>query len=243
MASHSTPSVTLYQFQLCPYCHKIRAALDLKGVKYTQVEVSPSNKKELPPLPEEAPKKVPVLKVEDRIVWDSTDILLEIDRLVPDGMSLNEEENAERNQKITELEDWIDDNLIRALPTVIYATWKDAFRAARLTAKESHFSWWEGIKVRVFGSIIMKLIAKRILKRHQRTDGFQWVNECMDYLETHLKDQPYLVGEQISIADAAFHGALMCVYEFPIFQEIMKRPLIQAWFDQIQNQRRIASLN
>jgi microsomal prostaglandin-E synthase 2 len=237
MSTSNPTIITLYQFQLCPYCHKIRAALDLKGVTYNQVEVSPGKKKELPPLPEDAPKKVPVLQVGERIVWDSTDILLEIDRLVPDGIQLNDPSNESRDQEIKEVEDWIDDHLIPALPTVIYATWTDAIKAAQLTARESQFSWWEGFKVRVFGSIIMKMIAKRILKRHQKTNGHQWMTECVDVLETRLQSTPYLIGQQISIADAAFHGALMCVYEFPIFKEIMKRPVIETWFNRIQSQR------
>ena len=33
--------VTLYQFTLCPFCNKVRAGLDLKGVEYDMVEVSP----------------------------------------------------------------------------------------------------------------------------------------------------------------------------------------------------------
>ena len=71
----SNNKITLYQFQLCPFCHKVRAALELKGVPYTKVEVAPGNKKELPPLPEEAPRKVPVLQVNDEIGADRRRLL------------------------------------------------------------------------------------------------------------------------------------------------------------------------
>ena len=37
----------LYQFELCPYCHKVKAGLDLKGISYEKIEVNPMNKKEL----------------------------------------------------------------------------------------------------------------------------------------------------------------------------------------------------
>ena len=226
--------ITLYQFQLCPFCHKVRAALELKNITYNKVEVSPGNKKELPPLPEEAPKKVPVLQIDDQIIWDSTDILLQIDQLVPDGIQLNEKADPKLQEQIVTLEDWIDDNLIPALPTVIYASWADAFRAARITATESKFSFWQTLNVKIFGSIIMRLIAKRILKRHQRTDGAAWVAECLDYLENILNSQKFLVGEKVSIVDAAFHGALCCVEEFPVFQSAMQRPVIKEWFQRIR---------
>ncbi len=46
--------VTLYQFALCPFSHKVKAAMEVKGIPYTEVEVNPMTKKELPPMPESA---------------------------------------------------------------------------------------------------------------------------------------------------------------------------------------------
>lgn len=234
--NQASPSVTLYQFQLCPFCHKVRAALELKGVEYQRVEVAPGNKKELPPLPPEAPRKVPVLQVGDEIIWDSTSILLAIDRLVPQGITLNSAEH-EVDSAVEDFEDWIDRQLMPALPTVIYDTWANSIRAARITARESNFGAWESFKVRVGGSLIMKLIVKRILKREGRTDGRAWLNECLDHAERQLDDQTFLIGEQPTIADAGLHGAFKCVEEFPIFEEIMSRRPLKDWFDRIQHLR------
>src|SRR5947207_11915578 len=79
--------VTLYQFELCPYCHKVRAGLELKGIPYRKVEVNPMNKRELPKaLPADAPKKVPVLAAGGKLIWDSTEILKFIDREQPEGV-------------------------------------------------------------------------------------------------------------------------------------------------------------
>ena len=54
--------VTLYQFELCPFCHKVRAGLELKGIPFRKVEANPMTKKELPGLPAVAPREVPVLQ-------------------------------------------------------------------------------------------------------------------------------------------------------------------------------------
>ena len=40
-------SVTLYQYQNCPFCGKVRAFLEYYGIDYTIVEVSPIWKKEI----------------------------------------------------------------------------------------------------------------------------------------------------------------------------------------------------
>jgi glutathione S-transferase len=215
----------------------VRAALDLKGVSYTKVEVAPGNKKELPPLPEEAPRKVPVLQVGEETIWDSTDILLEIDRLVPAGPNLTSDEAGQTDEEIEAFEDWVDRELMPALPTVIYDIWSNAFRAANITARESNFGWWDRFKVKIGGSLIMKLIVKRILKRVGRTDGHAWLQECLDHAEAQIGSKNFVIGEQATIADAALHGAFKCVEEFPVFKQIEARPKLKAWFDRIQTQR------
>jgi glutathione S-transferase len=79
----------------------------------------------------------------------------------------------------------------------------------------------------------MRLIAKRILKRHGKVDGALWVIECLNHVETELGEADFLSGSQVSIADAALHGAMMCVEDFPIFQDMMARPKLKSWFDRV----------
>ena len=228
--------VTLYQFQLCPFCHKVRAALDLKGLTYRKIEVAPGRKKELPPLPEEAPKKVPVITINQETIWDSTTILHQLDLLAPTRFSLQSESDM-INERSSRFEDWVDDHLIPALPTVIYGTWMDALRAAQFTAKGSNFSLWQSINVRIFGSIIMRLIAKKILKRHWKVSGAQWVSECLDTVETQLGDQLFITGDTATLADAALHGAIQCVEDFPIFEDIRRRDKLYQWYRRLSNLR------
>lgn len=46
-AQGKRPSVELYQYAICPFCHKVRAVLDYFKVPYDAVEVNPLTKKEL----------------------------------------------------------------------------------------------------------------------------------------------------------------------------------------------------
>ncbi len=43
----SLPSITLYQYQTCPYCSKTRAFMDYYGIPYSIVEVNPVFRKEV----------------------------------------------------------------------------------------------------------------------------------------------------------------------------------------------------
>lgn len=58
-------SVTLYQYQNCPFCGKVRAFLDYYGIKYNKVEVSPLWKGEIG---FSKYKKVPIVIADDKQV-------------------------------------------------------------------------------------------------------------------------------------------------------------------------------
>ena len=55
--------MTLYQYDVCPFCNKVKAALDFHGIPYDVVEVNPLTKSELK---FSEYKKVPVLVVDGR---------------------------------------------------------------------------------------------------------------------------------------------------------------------------------
>ena len=75
----------------------------------------------------------------------------------------------------------------------------------------------------------MHQIARRILKKHGKTDGHAWVESCIDTLQGWLGDQAFVTGSTPSLGDVAVHGALTCVVDFPIHAAIMRRPTVAAW--------------
>ena len=227
---------TLYQFSLCPFCNKVRAALELKGVSYDVVEVAPRDKKELPPLPEGVKKKVPVLVAKGETVVDSTAILKFIEENFSGTQSLSPKA-PEAAQRAEEIEDWVDETFIQALPTVIYGTRKEAAQAASIIARESNFTGFQRFKVNVFGSAIMRQIAKRILKKHGRTDAHAWVSENVTQFAAWLEDQQFVTGDDVSLADASMHGAMTCVKDFPVFAKLTEDPKVAAWYERVSGMR------
>lgn len=234
-----TAPITLYQFELCPFCHKVKAGLEVKGLAYDKVEVNPMNKKELPPgLPEDAPRKVPVLRFADgEIVYDSTDILNALEARHPERPFTPAD--ADRKARSDAVEAWVDETFAQALPTVIYGTWGEALRAAQVTARTSNFGFVQNVGVRAGGSLIMHQISKKILKRNGRgpKEGRAWVREEVERFEGWLAGDDFIGGAEPSLGDVAMHGALTCVQDFPIFAELMERPVLQAWYDRVRARR------
>lgn len=63
-AAPKLPSITLYQYETCPFCCRIRAFLDYYGIEYAKVEVHPIFKREID---FSNYKKVPIIIVDDEI--------------------------------------------------------------------------------------------------------------------------------------------------------------------------------
>ena len=116
----------------------------------------------------------------------------------------------------------------------------EALKAAQVTARTSNFGLMQNIGVRAGGPLIMHQVAKRILKKRGKSDGHAWIHEALDHFESELGDGPFVAGDEVSIGDVAVHGVLSCVEEFPIFAEVMDRPIVRAWFERVQALRQRA---
>jgi len=230
------PDITLYHFELCPYCNKVVAGLDLKGLAYTKVPVNPVSKKELPKLPDMALRKVPVIDIDGEIVIDSTTILKYLDEHFPNAIRFLPEDPALR-AKTEEIDTWVDDALTFALPTVIYGTWGEAIQAAQVTARTSNFGLLQNLMVRAGGSIIMHEVSKRILKKRGHADGRAWLSQEIDRFEGWLGEGPFVCGDHATLGDVSTHGALTCIQEFPAFAQLMQRPRLSAWYDRVTKLR------
>lgn len=228
--------ITLYQFELCPFCHKAKAAFEVKGLPYAKVDVNPYTKAELPPLPEGAPKKVPVIQSGGETVADSTDILRWLEERFGDVVPLWPAD-PEARRRAEEIEEWVDERLTQILPAVIYGTWGEAAKAAQVTAKTSNFGFVQNVMVRAGGSLIMHQVAKRIVKKLGGGDPHEMLEGELDRLEAWLGPDDYLCGDSVSVADVSVHGAFTCIAEFPAFERIQSRPHVARWYGRVADLR------
>ncbi|MBS1122411.1 MAG: hypothetical protein H6Q90_4639 [Deltaproteobacteria bacterium] len=229
-------TVTLYQFELCPYCHKVKAAMEAKGIAFIKVEVNPMNKHELPALPEGAPRKVPVIQVGGETIFDSTTIVAYLESHDSTGLRLTPDD-PDLLAKSQLVERWVNDDLSHVLPTVIYGTWGEALTAAKVVAKTSNFGFLQNALVRAGGSLIMHQVSKRIVKRRGGGKPAEMLAVEMDKFEAWLGDRDFVCGDLLSVGDVAAHGCLTCIQDFPAFAIIMTRPRVAAWFRRVQTIR------
>ena len=84
----------------------------------------------------------------------------------------------------------MDEQFIRALPTVIYGTIQSC-AGCPMIGREGNFSFLEGMGVKHGGTFVMRLVAGRILKK-EGEDGHAWVEECLDQFEGWLGDADFV---------------------------------------------------
>ena len=132
LGSLSGSRLTLYQYEVCPFCCKVKAFLDYHNVPYSCVEVSPFWKKELS---FSEYKKVPVLMIEEEEeeeeekqkqslqLNDSTAIIAELAARLPKGKPQRRkrgQKEVEDEERVAEWTKWVDE-LSRGRPRPVFA--------------------------------------------------------------------------------------------------------------------------
>lgn len=72
--SVQSPNITLYQYQICPFCNKAKALLNYAKMDYKAIEVNPLTKEELKPWSQDY-RKVPIAKINQEQINGSDEIM------------------------------------------------------------------------------------------------------------------------------------------------------------------------
>ena len=122
----------LYQYEVCPFCWKVRVGLALKNARYEKIEVHPLNKKELS---FSEYKKVPFY-IDSRGVQvnDSNKILAHLDTEYPQSPQLCASEGS---VEAAEQKKWLEwsESYVKAVPPLIYDTFPNALKVSLVKSK------------------------------------------------------------------------------------------------------------
>ena len=179
--NNDAPSVTLYQYQICPFCNINKALLNYVNVNYDVIEVNPLTKAELKPWSGKY-TKVPIAKIENEQVNGSSDInaaLLENSHLLnqlknkweqsalSSSTGSNDESimSMDTFQSSKEALKWMDfakDDLAPILYPNICRSMSESFQAFQYVHDVEHFSTSQKVMIRGLGSVAMYIAASKI---------------------------------------------------------------------------------
>lgn len=206
--------VRLFDWAPSPFCMKIRAILNYKGVEYERVAVLGPSLVEL--VRRSNVRKVPALDVDGRMFIDSTDIAHEIERLFPEPAIVPPDARLQGLSHA--LEDWSDEALYFL---GLYFQWMEP--RGKPMVRKAFGSSPLGIAARLF---YQRRIAAQL--RGQGTGRKSLAHITADLrrefacLSSLLADQPFLLGGKPYLCDFAVNAQLVYMSRPPGSAEVLR---------------------
>lgn len=192
--------ITLYQFATSPFTEKVRRGLNFKNLRYTVVEVERAAVPLGKYIKVSPTGKFPAIEHDGQPIWDSTDILLHLDRVFPAKPLLPG--NPRDIALAHVIEEWADESLYFYEMTVRLA-W-----AHNLEAALDEFAATmppmprEELKKRILDGVGALTKAQGV-GRKPREQVVADIERHFQALDSLLDGCDWLVGERLSNADLA----------------------------------------
>jgi microsomal prostaglandin-E synthase 2 len=227
----------LYQYEVCPFCWKVRVGLALKKVPYEKIEVHPLNKKELA---FSDYKKVPVYKDSAGIqVNDSNAILKHIDEEYTDGPKLCAADGTAAKEAEKQWLEW-SEKYVKAVPPLIYDTVPNALKAFDYITKVGNFSSLQKFTIKYSGAIVMKMVAKKSKERQNISDPKAHIKKYLQEWADAVGTKPFRGGDTPDITDAAVFGITLSVKDLPAYPIMQEVPAFAAWMKRMSERTNIS---
>ncbi|OKH23906.1 glutathione S-transferase family protein [Chroogloeocystis siderophila] len=201
----------LYQFELSQYSEKVRLILDFKGLAYRKIEVTPGvGQLELFRLTGQ--RQVPVLKDGNQYIADSTQIAKYLERKYPDRPIIPSD--PKQRAMCWLIEEWADESIgIKSRKALFGA----------LTKSESYRKSLLPMATPDVVKTLIGVVPNDVLKVLGFSVGYgpdvvksaeEDLKQDLEALCLLLAENPYLVGDQPTLADLAVAGLAMLL-KFP----------------------------
>lgn len=203
----------LFDWAPSPFCMKVRAILNYKGVRYERVAVLGPSLMEL--MSRSNVRKVPALDIDGRMVVDSTEIAYEIERLFPEPAVVPADPHLKGLSHA--LEDWADEALYFL---GLYFQWMEP--RGKPMVRKAFGATPLGIAARLF---YQRRIAAQLRGQGTGRKSLSQITADLrrefSALTAILGSQPYLLGERPYLCDFAVNAQLVYMSRPPASAEIL----------------------
>jgi glutathione S-transferase len=222
----NAPGIIFYDWPYSPFCMKVRAILDYKGLQYERANpvgrIGAIRRRG-------GIGKVPALEVDGELIVDSTDIAYALDRRFPDPPLLPADP---RDRGLCHaIEDWADESLY--FMGLYYRWYEREGREAVPRAFGRSLKGWIAYRF-YLGRILGQLRGQGTLRKppeHVRRD----LERHLDAVEGLLEPGPFLFGEIPYLCDFALWGQLNYLNKTPVGgRAIAARGAIGAYLERMR---------
>jgi microsomal prostaglandin-E synthase 2 len=223
--------IQLYQYEVCPFCCKVKSILDFKKIPYEKIEVNPMTHEELAWNKKAYDHdKVPVLIDRGETVLESNDIIRYLDEKFPKRPVFG------KGKAVQEQKRWIDfadDELVQILPANIYRSLPEALDSFKYITKVGKFPAWKRYYLMLGGAVAMTIVAKKGMKKRGISDPRKALGEALAKIERGLGKNTFLGGDEPDVADLVCHGVLRSVRGMKVWKDISKNKKVADWYERV----------
>lgn len=224
-------TATLYQYEISPFCDKVRRVLHLKGVDYRveEVTIADTLKGRLKKLSPAA--KLPVLEIEGERIADSSDIVRFLEARFPEPRLVPVDPKEQALMHF--LEDWADESLYFYEMHLRFTLPHNAERWVPEAAKH------DGKLVRsIAGVALPRAMLKATRAQGTGRKPIEAIRLDLDrhfhMLNQWLAGKRWLVGESLTLADVAVFAQLQCLAGTAEGQDLLRGyDGVRAWMARV----------
>lgn len=217
-----TPTMlTLYQFNSCPFCWKVKAFLNYTKTPYEVVEVTPFGMKELDFTDH---KKVPVLKDDAEILVESGAIVRYLNHKYA-HLPVNPQDEA--------WQAWVDNTLVHYLPPLIHPNIGKSFQNLGLVMTNGKDGAVKRFLVRLVGAMVMPRVANKMkLKHNIQNPAAEFQTALAHWVDNGLAGKDFYAGEQPGLVDTSVFGVLRSAQGMGILEAAaVTNPAFGRWYE------------
>ena len=246
-------SITLYQYEVCPFCCKVKAFLDLHKLPYRVVEVDPLGKSELK---WSDYKKVPVVLLDGSAQLNNSSSI--ISQLFVElkasetpsspsstmWFSSRTKKNSSSNNNTPddsmvreEWRRWVDEKFVRAITVNIYRTANESFQTFDYITTHGNFGWAQRQAARIVGATMMWSLSNRLKKKYGiEGDVREALYTLAEEWAQGLQGQPFMGGATPSLADIEAFGVIRSITGTDTFHDLQHNTRISPWYERMMKE-------
>eukprot|EP00735_Rhodelphis_limneticus_P009993 TRINITY_DN28_c0_g1::TRINITY_DN28_c0_g1_i2::g.14902::m.14902 TRINITY_DN28_c0_g1::TRINITY_DN28_c0_g1_i2::g.14902 ORF type:complete len:292 (-),score=87.52,sp/Q66LN0/PGES2_BOVIN/36.86/4e-53,GST_C_3/PF14497.1/4.9e-11,GST_N_3/PF13417.1/1.3e-10,Glutaredoxin/PF00462.19/2.1e-08,Glutaredoxin/PF00462.19/1.2e+04,GST_C_2/PF13410.1/7.1e-06,GST_N_2/PF13409.1/2.1e-05,GST_C/PF00043.20/0.0051,DUF2493/PF10686.4/0.11,Phosphorylase/PF00343.15/0.095 TRINITY_DN28_c0_g1_i2:783-1658(-) len=225
--------IKIYQYEICPFCNKVKSFLDYHKIPYSAIEVNPLTKGELS---FSEYKKVPVAMIGGRQVNDSSVIVDELVKIMDQQQVLMPADVAAKFQdvEVRKWMKWSDEKLAVLLFPNITRSFAESYETFSYIMDVPHFSYYTKLANRYAGALAMCMAQGKIKRKYNIDDEREALYKAIQEWLDVLGDSPFFGGKEPCGADFAVYGALHAIEGLTTHNELMKNTGIAPWYNRVK---------
>lgn len=224
-------TLVLHQFEVSPFCDKVRRVLNYKRRRYETREVPPDEPFARLRRPDPL-GKVPMLEHGDRVITDSTDIARYLDELFPEPPIYPDDPRERALCHV--LEDWADESLYFFEIWFRFGLAENAGEWSRRSV-EAEPAFLRRATRRTLPARMRSVLKRQGLGRKPAEKVLEEFDRHLMTIDSWLgDDRDWLAGSQLSIADIAVYSQLVRAAETGEAAAVMgAHPRLLGWMERV----------